>query len=411
VVLKPTDFKNDQILFGAFAPGGTSVYTDADYESASSAAGIVAAGGAGNYDAGELRKFLAGKRVSVQPRIAERSQGIGGSSAPADLETALQLVYAYFTEPRKDTAAFRSLVERSRASLANRSEDPKSVFSDSANAILGNYSIRRTGPSLAKLGQLDLDRAYRIYKERFADASAFTFTFVGSLDLAVVKPLVEKYLGGLPSTHAGERAKDLDIHIPAGTMEKRIYKGAEPRATVYLVLSGAFDYSRNEVVSLDALKEVLQIRMIERLREDESGVYSPSVVVNTEKNPQGRYTLVISFGCAPVNADKLVASALDEIAKVRRDGPLQANIDKWRAEAKAGFETAIKTNGFWLGYLHDHLEDQEDLHEVDGYGDDLEKVTVGGVRDAARKYLSGNNYIRLELLPAGGAAGSSGSNR
>jgi len=408
VVLKPTDFKNDQVSFSAFAPGGTSLYSDADYENASSAAGIVAAGGVGNYDLGELRKFLAGRQVGVQPRIGERSQGIGGSSTPADLELAMQLVYAYFTEPRRDEAAFRSLVERSRASLANRADDPKSVFGDSANAILGGYSIRRTGPSPDKLKQLDLDRAYRIYRERFADASAFTFTFVGNLDVAAIKPLLEKYLGGLPSTHAGEQAKDLGIHIPGGTMEKIIYKGTEPRATVYMVLSGVFDYNKRDVTSLDALKEVLQIRMIERLREDESGVYSPSVRVSTEKFPQGRYTLVVSFGCAPQNADKLVASALDEIAKVRKDGPLQANIDKWRAEAKAGHETAVKTNGFWLSYLSGQIEDKEDLHEVDGYLEELDRVTVGRLRDAARKYLSGGNYIRLELMPAAGGAGASG---
>ena len=318
-------------------------------------------------------------------------------------------MYAYFTEPRRDEAAFRGLVERSRASLANRSDDPRSVFGDSANAILGGYSIRRTGANLSKLAQLDLDKALRIYNERFADASAFTFTFVGSLDVAAIKPLLVKYLGGLPSTHAGEQAKDLGIHIPGGTMEKIIYKGTEPRATVYMVLSGAFDYNSNDVTSLDALKEVLQIRMIERLREDESGVYSPAVRVSTEKFPRGRYYMAINFGCAPQNADKLVASALDEIAKVRKDGPLQANIDKWRAEAKAGHETAVKTNGFWLNYLSGQLEEMEDLHEVDRYSERLDQVTVGRLRDAARKYLSGENYIRLELLPADATGSSGGS--
>jgi zinc protease len=176
-----------------------------------------------------------------------------------------------------------------------------------------------------------------------------------------------------------------------------------------MVLSGVFNYNREDVTSLDALKEVLQIRMIERLREDESGVYSPSVRVNTEKFPQGRYTLAISFGCAPQNADKLVASALDEIGKLRKDGPLQANIDKWRAEAKTGFETSIKTNGFWLNYLSGQIEDKEDLHEVDGYLERLDRVTVGRLRDAARKYLSGSNYIRLELMPASGGSGAAGS--
>jgi zinc protease len=411
VVLKPTDFKNDQIAFSGFAPGGSSLYSDADYQSAANAAAIVASGGVGNYTIGDLQKFLAGKQAGAQPNIEERTQGISGHATPADLETALQLTYAYFTEPRKDTTVFHSILERSQAQLANRSDDPRSVFSDSVKAILGNYNIRRTGPSVAKLGQIDLDKAYRIYKERFADASSFTFTFVGSFDIATIKPLLEKYLGSLPSTHAGEQAKDLGIHIPAGRMEKIIYKGTEPRATVYLVLSGAFDYNRSDLISLDALKETLEIRLLERLREDESGVYSPNANFSAAKYPEGRYSLVISFGCAPQNADKLVASALDELAKLRNDGPLQANVDKWRAESKTAHETAIKTNGFWINYLNNQLENKEDLHEIDGYSKDLDQVTVTRLRDAARKYLSGTNYIRLELLPVSSQPAHPGSNR
>lgn len=399
VVLKPTDFRNDQIVFNGFAPGGTSVYPDADYQSAASAAGIIAAGGAGNYNVSELQKFLAGKQVSVQPGIEERSQTMAGRSTPGDLETALQLVYAYMTEPREDTAVFRSIMERSRAQLANRADDPGALFNDSVSAILGNYNFRRTGPTLEKLAQIDPDKAYRIYKERFSDASAFTFTFVGSFDIVTIKPLLEKYLGSLPATHAREQAKDLGIHIPFGVIAKTFYKGSEPKATVYLILSGAFDYNREDLVRLDALKEALQIRMIQRLREDESGVYSPSVRLNAVKYPQGRYSLMISFGCAPQNADKLVASALDEVAKLRQSGPLQENIDKWRAEAKTARETLLKTNAFWIGYLNGQLQNKQDLHQVDQYYEDLDKVTISQLQDAARHYLSGNNYIRLELLP------------
>lgn len=399
VVLKPTDFKNDQILFSGFAPGGTSLYSDADYESATAAAAVVASGGAGNYSQGDLRKFLSGKQVGVQPAIEERSQGISGQSTPGDLETALQLVYAYMTEPRKDTTVFHGIMERSREQLANRASDPGAVFSDSLSAILGNYNFRRTGPSEEKLAQVDLDKAYRIYKERFGDASAFTFTFVGNFDLATIKPLLGKYLGALPSTHTGSPARDLGIHIPEGVQEKVVYKGIEPKATVYMVYSGTFDYTRTNLTSLDAIKEALEIRMLQRLREDESGVYSPGVVVNSAKYPQGRYSMVITFGCAPQNVNKLVASALDEVDKLRKDGPLQENIDKWRAEAKMAHETQLKTNGFWLGYLSTQLQNKEDLHQVEDYSSELDKITVPRLRDAARQYLGGNNYIRVELLP------------
>ncbi len=399
VVLKPTDFKNDQILFSGFAPGGTSLYSDADYQSAANAAGLIAAGGAGNYNVTQLEKYLTGKQIGVKPFIGERNQGVGGSSTTKDLESALQLMYAYFTEPRKDTAIFRGIIERSKAGLANRSNDPGSVFSDTASAILGNYNIRRTGPSLEKLAQVDLDKAYRIYKERFSDASGFTFSFVGSFDIATIKPLLEKYLGSLPATHAGEQARDLGIHMPDGKLTKIVYKGSEPKATVYMVFPGTFDYNLDNLVKLDALKETLQIRMIQRLREEESGVYSPSVRVNATKFPQSRYALIITFGCGPQNADKLVASALDEVDKLKKDGPLQENVDKWRVEDKTSRETQIKTNGWWLGYLGGQLENQEDLNQLTEYPAALDKVTPASLKEMAGKYLSGANYIRLELLP------------
>jgi zinc protease len=399
VVLKPTDFKNDQILFSSFAPGGTSLYPDADYQSAGSAAGVIAAGGAGNYNVTELGKYLAGKQISVKPYIGERSQGVSGGATPKDLESALQLVYAYFTEPRKDEDVFKGIIGRSEAGLANRGNDPNSVFGDTVSAILGNYNVRRTGPTLEKLHQIDLDKAFRIYKERFSDASGFTFTFVGSFDVATIKPLLEKYLGSLPSTHAGEQAKDLGIHIPAGRLTKFVYKGTEPKATVDLVFSGTFDYSAENRVKLDALKEALQIRLIQRLREDESGVYSPGVHVNMGKLPEARYAFIISFGCAPENADKLVTSALDEVNKLRAAGPLQENVDKWRAEDKSTRETQLKTNNWWMGYLNGQLENGEDLHQLDGYSPIADGITPAGLKETAVKYLSGDNYIRLELLP------------
>ena len=399
VILKPTDFKNDQVLFSAFAPGGTSLSPDSDYQSAANAAALVGAGGAGNYDQTGLQKYLAGKQVGVRFQLTEREQTFSGSSTPGDLATALQLMYASWTEPREDQAVIQGIFQRGRASLANRSNDPNSVFSDTVNAVLGNNNLRRTGPSLEQLAQVDPDKSFRIFKERFSDAAGFTFTFVGRFSVDSIRPLIEKYIASLPSTHAGEQARDLGIHIPSGVISKAVYKGTEPKATVYLVFSGAFDYSMKNVIQLDALKECLEIRLLQRLREDESGVYSPGVRVNSNKFPQGRYAFIISFGCSPANADKLVASALDEIAKLRTAGPLQENVDKWRAEDRSSRETQLKTNPFWLNYLQGQLENQADLHEIAGYNQAVDAVTPVLLKEAAQHYLSGMNYIRLELLP------------
>ena len=399
VLLKPTDFKNDQIIFSSFASGGTSLYSDADYQSAANAAGVVTAGGVGNYNTGELSKYLEGKQLNVKPYIAERFQGVGGATTPKDLETAMQMIYAYFTEPREDTAIFKGIIARSKAGLANRASDPNSVFSDTVSAVMGNYNIRRTGPTLQKLEAINPDRAYQIYKERFADAGNFTFTFVGSIDMNTIKPLLEKYLGSLPSTNQHEQAKDLNIHAPAGRIEKTVYKGSEPKATVYLVYTGKYDYSPENNVKMDALKETLEIRLLERLREDESGVYSPGVQESTTKLPQQRYSFLIHFGCAPQNAEKLIASTLDEIGKLEKDGPLQENVDKWRSEDKTTFEPALKTNGFWLGYINGQLQNSEPIEQVSGYNALVDHVNPEGLKEMAKKYLNGDNYIRLVLLP------------
>jgi len=150
---------------------------------------------------------------------------------------------------------------------------------------------------------------------------------------------------------------------------------------------------------MDALKEALEIRLLERLREDESGVYSPGAEVSTTKLPQQRYSFIIHFGCAPQNADKLIASALDEINKLKTDGPLQANVDKWRAEEKTSFEPQLKTNNFWLGYLNGQLQIGEDFDQVNNYTNLLDSVKTGDVKTMAGKYLSGDNYIKLVLMP------------
>lgn len=399
VLLKPTDFKNDQIIFSGFASGGTSLYSDADYQSAANAAGIIAANGVGNYNTSELSKYLEGKELSVNPFINERFEGVSGGSTPKDLETALQMVYAYFTEPRKDTAIFKGIITRSEASLANRASDPNSVFSDTVSAVLGNHNIRRTGPSMQKLEQINLDKAYQVYKERFADAGNFTFTFVGSIDMNTIKPLLEKYLGALPATGQHEQAKDLGIHAPGGIIEKTVYKGSEPQATVYLVYTGKYDYSPQNNVKMDAMKEALEIRLLQRLREDESGVYSPGVQENTSLQPEQRYSFLIHFGCAPQNVEKLIASTLDEINKIKTDGPPQENIDKWRAEDKTSFEPQLKTNNFWLSYLNGQLQNGLDLDQVNQYNSLLDAVKPGDVKTMAGKYLSGDNYIRLVLMP------------
>ena len=399
VVLKPTDFQNNQVLLSGFAPGGSSLYNGTDLQSAMYAAVVTSLGGVGNYSTTEFRKFLADKQAGVGVSINENYQSVGGGCATKDMETMLQLVYANFTEPRMDKVTFDGFINRNKANLANQVNNPDMVFADTVNAVLNQGNIRRAMPTVATLDKINIERAFEIYKERFSDASNFTFVFTGSFKIDEIKPLLERYLGGLPSTYKGENYKDLGIYPPSGIIEKTVYKGTEPKATVNLIFSGPFDYNDAEEKQLDALKEVLQIRLTERLREDEGGVYSPRTGQSASKYPQSRYEFSISFGCSPQNVEKLITSVLDEVKKIRTSGAPLVNIDKYKAEDRRMHEIDLKSNNWWLDFLVTGLQNHDDLHELNNYESDLNKITPESLKAAANKYLSGKNYIRLVLLP------------
>ncbi|WP_026897174.1 M16 family metallopeptidase [Daejeonella oryzae] len=399
VILKPTDFKNDEISFSAISPGGTSLYSNADFQSASNAATIVSRSGLGDFNSIQLSKLLTGKQVQVQPSINERNESLVGFTNPKDLETALQMVHLYFTQPRKDAEIFEGYITQLKGSLANRSNDPNNVFADTAAAVLGNYNVRRTGPTLEKVEQINLDRAYAIFKERFADASDFTFTFVGNFDPQQIKPLLEQYIASLPALNRNEQPKDLDIKTPAGKIQKSVFKGQEPKANVRLVFSGDYTYNESNNNQLDALAEVLTIKLIERLREDEGGVYGAGARASYSKYPQGRYSMNISFACAPENVEKLIASTLDEISKVKKSGAQSVDIEKFLAEERRSTETQLKDNGFWLGYLTNAVQNNEDPKQILSYMESLQKIKPETLKASANQYLSGTNLVRLVLLP------------
>jgi zinc protease len=398
VLLKPTDFKNDEIRFLAFCPGGTSLYSDAEYQNASSAT-LLAEFGVGTFNPAQLDKILSGKIVTVNPFLEDRFQGVQGFTRPEDLETALQLNYMRFTAPRKDSGLFNNLISNAKEEISNRYSNPKNVFDDTVTSVLGNYNYRRTPPTLEKIDQLDLERLSSIYKERFADASGFTFVFVGSFNVDSIMPLIKKYIGSLPSLNRAESPKDLDIHIPTGIIAKRVYKGSENKATVRMVYSGDYSYSPAINMQLNALKEVLQIKITQHLREDESEVYSPSVRLEYNKYPSASYSFTFSFGCAPKNADHLMDLVEKEIRTLRENGPQTEDIEKFKSESIRLHEVQYATNDVWLNYLAYQLENKEDLLMVLNFKQRLEKVTKLSVQDAAKKYLRGKNEIRFELLP------------
>jgi len=398
VILKPTDFKNDQILINGYSWGGTSLAPDADFQSDNLADNLVGGSGIAGMTEIQLDKMLSGKNVSISPYINETSQGINGSSSPKDLETAFQLIYLYYTQPRKDADIWQSTLAQIKASLANKGLDPTSVFADTVTAIMSNYSPRRLPITAEQLNHVNMDKAFAFYQDRFADASEATFTLTGSFDVEKIKPLLETYLGGLPSTKRTETYKNMHIQPPAGTITKTVYKGIGDKSTVQLVYNGDYKYNAANNVQLDALGAILQFRMLDRLRQKESGVYSPGVGASYTKLPNGRYTVAIYFGCAPANVDRLIAAAIDEIEKIKKDGPEATDIQKFVAEQKRTIEVQMRENGYWQGYLNRTTQYKEDPDAVLDRTKNLDQVTAASVKETANKYL-GSNLIKFILLP------------
>ncbi|MDN3581779.1 M16 family metallopeptidase [Mucilaginibacter flavus] len=399
VILKPTDFRNNQILINGYAFGGSSLASDDDFTSANLASSIIASSGVAQFNQGMLDKKLAGKNLSITPYISETAQGISGNTAPADFETALQLIYLYFTQPRKDNDIWASTITQTKSVLANRSLDPPSVFQDTVSATLSNHNFRDMVTTPERLSKATLDKAFEFYKARFADASNFTFTVVGNFDIETIKPYLEHYLGGLPSTNSKETYKNLKIQPPPGEITKIVNKGVAEKSSVQLVFSGDYEYNDANNIQMDALEEVLNIKLIERLREQESGVYAPGVRASYHKVPGGRYSITVYFGCAPENVDKLIAATLEEIGKIKQNGAQPTDIQKFVAEEARTTREQMKENIFWAGYLGSSSQNGENPDQILQHVGNLEQVTVQSTKDAANKYLSGKNFIKLILMP------------
>lgn len=399
VILKPTDFKNDEIAITAFSPGGTSRYEDDDFFSAAYAATIVGGSGLGPFDATELTKYLSGKKVSVRPYIGERFEGFNASSGKKDLRAAFELVYAYFTVPRMDMDVFQGTMQRIKASLANRLDDPDEVFSDTVNAILYENNIRRTSMTVEDVDFIDPKRAYEIYQQRFADASDFTVTIVGSFTEDEIMPLLLQYLGGLPNLGREEQARDLGIYPPEKGMQRTVYAGKEQKSNARLYYFGDYTYSEDENMQLDALESILNIKLVERLREAESGVYGVSASASYSKYPRHRYAFSIGYGTSPDKVEPLMAAVFDEINKIKKSGPEEVDINKFISEQRRVLEVRLRENGFWLGHLSGSYQNDEDPTYILRYLDELKKVTVESVKAVANKYLEEDRLFKFIMMP------------
>jgi zinc protease len=401
VVLKPTTLKEDQILFRAFAPGGTSLASDADFVSARIADDVVPAGGVGRLSSVMLDKVLTGKAVAVSPFINEVDQGMGGGSTPQDLEAMFQLIYLRFTQPRADPTVFSTMAARAKALLANRAASPDVVFNQAVTTALTQNNPRRRPETPATVDQWNLDKALGFYKARFADASGFTFVFVGSFTPDTIKPLVERYLGSLPATHASEKPRDLGITPPRGVVDKTIEKGIAPKSQVAIVLSGPIEYDQAHLMAFRTVTLLLQSRLLDTIRQELGGTYAITVNPDVDKFPHPMYTVRIDWTCDPARAAALTQRVLDEIGVVRAVRLSEDQMVMIREGLLREFETNSQENSYFLQAIAQRYQDGDsaDLASVVHVPEQLATLTAQQVMQAARTYLNTDNYVKVTQMP------------
>jgi zinc protease len=399
VVLKPTDFKQDEVVFRATSPGGTSLASDKDFVAAMTATQVVGASGVGKFDVIQLRNMLAGKAATVRAFIDETEEGLVGGASPKDLETMFQLIYLTFTQPRADETVFGVITSQAKAVLASQQASPEYAFSQTLRTTMAQDHFRARPMAPEMVAEMDLQKSLAFYKDRFADASDFTFVFAGSFDPTALKPLVEQYLGALPGLHRVETWKNVGMNPPKGVVEKTVRKGIEPKSQAAFVFSGPFVYDSPHKVALDALAVVLETRLRESLREALSGTYGVQVEAAASKIPDAQYRLNIDFGCDPQRTEELVKSLLREIETLKSAGPTDKDVRDAREALRRRHDTNLALNNRLAVEISERYENGVDVREFFELPIEFDRLTAAAIHEAARTYLNTANYVRVTLLP------------
>ena len=401
--LKPTDFKNDQILFTMYAPGGASLASQENYLQASFATHYIGLSGLGGIKATDLDKMLAGKRASAAPFISSATHGVSGQAAPGELETALQLLYLDFTAPGDDPDAFALMRRQLEAAVAYRGRSPGQVFGEKVEAI--NTSNHYTSEPLTteRIATLDRTKMLDFYRQRFANAADFTFFMVGAFKVDDVLPTLSTWVAGLPSTGQKTAAfKDIGVRFPTGIQKAEVQKGREPRAQTILSFFADPPFDPVEQERIIAATTVLETVLRDALREDLGQTYTVSVAQVQSPPQRGDGYIAVQFGAAPENIGAMSDRVLKEVRRMQTEGPPEDLVAKAREGAKRDYETALKQNNYWLRRLQTvHLLGLNPS-DITTRAQRIDAVTPASVKDVFTKYFPLDRYTMVTLVPEGG---------
>jgi zinc protease len=402
VVLKHTDFKNDEILLKAVSKGGTSLYDNDKFFKAYGADRIVDQGGAGAFTNIELQKKLKGQTVSLTPFIGTYSEGMNGSCSPKDLETMFQLIYLYFTQPVKSADAMSAFVSNQKAIFTNLRSNPQYYFMDYGMRLKYQDHPRAGIPRAEDMDLIDLDIAYNAYKERFADAGDFTLFFVGNFDPMKMAEYCGKYLGNLPSKGMKESWKDTGMRYAPGKVTKEFSKGEAPKTYVDITYHGDFDW-KDEQARFDfySMIQLMRIKLREELREDKGGVYGVRVSGSVSQRPVHEYSTTISFNAEPERAEELITAAKDVIQSVIANGAEEKDLTKVKEIQLQEKIKSLQENRYWLRYITRAWEDGTDPANIrqEYLQKYIDTLSSDSLKNMAKKVFNEEQMIQIVMHP------------
>ena len=403
VWLKPTDFKNDQIVFTAYAKGGVANVPEAEYRNASLMTGLVGISGVGGLSPVDLGKLLSGQIANASLSMGSFTHGLSGGGTPKDLETALQLMYLSFTAANHDPSAFELMKRRLRANLENQAQSPGAVFGERVRLVNTSNSYLSRSMKMADVDALDQAKMEAFYKSEFANAADFTFFFVGAFDVKTIEPLLETYVGSLPSQGKASSAYgNTRLQFPTGVKKEIVNKGQEPKAQTVMTFYADTALNELEMHRLRAATAILERHLRDQLREELGGTYSVGVDYSNTLPQPGYGTTSVAFGSAPDRVDSLVSTVMTELDRMRREGPSADDVQKVKETEKEGLETSFKQNGFWLGALQTAQILGWDPVSIIHRTERTDTLTADNIHDAFRKYFPADRYTTATLLPEKG---------
>lgn len=396
VVLKTTDFKADEIRMRAFSPGGTSVFGTKEALQLKMLNSVAGLGGLGNFSNVDLEKVLAGKKATIGASVSGLSEGLNGSCSPKDLETLLQLTYLSFTAPRMDEEAFESFKQRTKASLANQEANPMTALTDTLQMeMYGDHPL--AGRVKAEMiDQLDYNRIMEMYKDRFKEAGDFTFLFVGNINLEEAKPLIETYLGGLPTINRKENYQDIQLNIRKGTHKNLFEKQMEtPKATVLNIISGNCEYNLKNDLLMTMLSQTMSMVYLETVREKEGASYGVSAFGQLSRGIKDEALFQIYFDTDPAKREKMEQIVMSELQKVAQEGPRPEHLAKVKEFLLKKHIEDAKENSYWLGQLNNYYWYKTDMNT--DYEKLVNDLTVEDVKNFTKALLDQGNIIEITM--------------